>query len=63
MPMVWRIRTCSLETAEMGTGTWEPFAVVEEEDGTPLVVCKGLFDTADEDAKSTEQSGSLGGDW
>lgn len=63
MPMVWKTRTMKLEESEGGSGTWEPFAITEDEDGTPLLICKGLFDTADEDAKSTEQSGPLGGDW
>jgi hypothetical protein len=45
MALVWRVRTVTMETAEtLGTLAWEPFAVVEDDDGTPLVVLKGLVE-------------------
>jgi hypothetical protein len=59
----WRTIVVPLEEAEKSTGTWEPMQVVEDEDGTKLVICKGLFDTVDEGDKASEVSGSLGDSW
>jgi len=59
--MKWKVIVVPLEDAEIDTGTWEPMQVVEDDDGSKLVVCKGMFDSADEDQKSTQVQGSLEG--
>jgi len=57
MALIWKVIVCRLEDAqEEGTGTWEPIQVVEDDDGTKLLVCKGLFEREGDRSSTREEN-------
>lgn len=61
MAMKWVIRVVSQDDAELGTGTFEPFAVVEDENGDPLVVVKGLVEDEGEKSSTRPENNNWAG--
>ena len=57
----WRIVAVEAgEAQEIGTGQYEPFAVVEQ-DGQDLVLCKAFLEDLDDKASERESYGNRSG--
>jgi hypothetical protein len=55
MPLHWKVIAVHPEEAqEIGTGTWEPFALSEDEEGNEVILCKGLVEVEGEKSSVTE---------
>lgn len=44
MASQWHVRIVTMDDAEDGTGIWEPFAVVEDENKGPCVILKAFME-------------------
>jgi hypothetical protein len=56
LALVWKIRAVAPETAEEGTGFWEPFAAVRTLEGEDVILLKGLVEDEENNPKSSTQA-------